>query len=369
MSCGKVALERAGIPVTHYYASEIDKYAIQVSENNHPDITQLGCVKFVRELVEAGVIDRVDLLLAGSPCQGFSFAGKQLAFDDPRSALFFEFVEILKILKSRNPDIKFLLENVRMKKEFRDIITDILGVEPVLYNSALVSAQNRERYYWCNWDVTSPDDKQIVLRDIIQDEAEAHHILSDKAIGRLKRKKYSTPQIMPDKTGTLNTKNNSGQLSYDKGTTLVYCTEIDGVAVSQYPRGKNKGLTEIREKCPTLTSNGFEHNVKVNTCVQIGEAGIKGNDMVNRVYGVHGKSPTLTAVCGGHQEKKISVDNLKWRKLTPIECERLQTLPDNYTAGVSNTQRYKMLGNGWTVDMIAHLLSHLPTLKMKDLMQ
>ncbi|WP_392564352.1 DNA cytosine methyltransferase [Orbus wheelerorum] len=164
ISCGRVALERANIKVNKYYASEIDKYAIQVSQNNYPDIIRLGDINNW----ESWDIDfsSIDLILAGSPCQGFSFAGKQLAFDDKRSALFFRFAEILEHVKSLNQNVKFLLENVRMKKEFERIITSVVGVEPIMINSALVSAQNRKRLYWCNWNVDQPKDKNIFWNDV-----------------------------------------------------------------------------------------------------------------------------------------------------------------------------------------------------------
>ena len=161
MSCGRLALDRLGIEVDNYYSAEIDKYAIQVSEDNYPDIIRLGDVCDVK----AKDLPKIDLILAGSPCQGFSFAGKQLAFDDPRSALFFEFVRILKECEPKY----FLLENVKMKKEFLDIISQQVGVEPILINSALVSAQNRQRYYWTNiLGVEQPEQRGVVLRDILE---------------------------------------------------------------------------------------------------------------------------------------------------------------------------------------------------------
>lgn len=161
MSCGRLALERAGVQVTKYYASEVDKYAIQVSKNNYPDVIQLGDINNWTNWS----IETPDLVIGGSPCQGFSFAGKQLAFDDPRSALFWKYVEIVRHYKPKY----FLLENVRMKKEHLQVITDALGVEPICINSALVSAQNRVRYYWTNIpNVTQPTDKGIVLKDIIE---------------------------------------------------------------------------------------------------------------------------------------------------------------------------------------------------------
>lgn len=187
ISCGRVALERAKIPVTKYYASEIDKYSIQVSEKNYTDIIRLGDINNW----EQWEIDfkSIDLILAGSPCQGFSIAGKQLAFDDPRSVLFFSFAEILEHVKSLNPNVKFLLENVRMKKEYSDIITGILGVEPVLINSALVSAQNRKRLYWANWEIKQPEDKGIFLKDII-------HEMTSESVVTSKNVKYLNKQLV-----------------------------------------------------------------------------------------------------------------------------------------------------------------------------
>jgi DNA-cytosine methyltransferase len=170
MSCGMIALDRLGIKVDKYYASEIDKYAIQVSQNNYPEIIQIGDVCDIK----AEDYQDIDLILAGSPCQGFSFAGKQLAFDDPRSALFFEFIRLLKEIKPKY----FLLENVNMKKEFLDVISEQVsacypelpfGIERIKINSALVSAQNRVRWYWTNIpDITQPEQRGIVLRDILE---------------------------------------------------------------------------------------------------------------------------------------------------------------------------------------------------------
>ena len=184
MSCGMIALERAGIPVDNYYASEVDKWCIKVSEKNYPQIIRLGDVRFFN--VKA--LPRIDLLIAGSPCQGFSFAGLGLNFDDDRSRLFFDFARIWKELRLKNPCIKFLLENVRMKKEHLKVISDIMGVQPVLINSALVSAQNRNRYFWTNIrvktidllgtrvsDIPLPGDKGILLKDILQDNVEGKY--------------------------------------------------------------------------------------------------------------------------------------------------------------------------------------------------
>ena len=290
MSCARIALDRANIPVTNYYASEIDKYAIKVSQANYPDIIQLGDVQDIS--FKEGDID---LLIGGSPCQGFSFAGKQLNFEDPRSKLFFEYVRILEESKPKY----FLLENVIMKQESQDIITEMLGVEPVMINSSLVSAQNRKRLYWTNIpEITKPEDKDLVLRDIIED----------------------------------------GFVDRDKS----HCLDAN------YFKGGNlKSYFEKHRRQLVFSKDGLCH---------VGDADINGNETIKRVYHPSGKAPTLTTMGGGHREPKVSLSEKKYRKLTCLECERLQTVPDNYTAHVSNTQRYKMLGNGFTVDVIAHIL-------------
>lgn len=339
MSCGQLALQRSGIQVNKYYASEIDKYAIKIAQKNFPNTVQLGDVVNVK----SHHVDKIDLLIGGSPCQGFSFAGKQLNFDDPRSKLFFEFVRLLNELKPKY----FLLENVKMKKESEDVITKYLGVKPIMINSALVSAQNRQRLYWTNIPgITQPEDKGILLKDILEDG-------------------YVTDEMT--------TKDNK---SY--AITATY----NGAVVEN----------SITRKQRTMIAK-IEKPIRVGTAVDI-----KGYDILKRVYSPDGKSPTLTTMQGGHREPKIIcgayrgrynqdgsikqnlelrkddktnslttvqkdnvliTDKSYWRKLTPIECERLQTVPDNYTKGVSNTQRYKMLGNGWTIDVIAHIFKNI----------
>jgi DNA-cytosine methyltransferase len=327
MSCGQVALERAGIKVGNYFASEVDKYAISVTQKNYPNTIQLGDVTKWREWE----LPEIDLVIGGSPCQGFSFAGKQLNFDDPRSKLFFEFHNILKAVKPKY----FLLENVKMKKESMDVITNLLEVEPIKINSALVSAQNRERLYWTNIPgVEQPGDKGILLKDIIED-------------GFVDRDKSYCLDANYFKGGNL-------KQYFDKSRRqLVFGAAMRG----RYDEnGKVKQQIELRKDGK---SNALTTVQKDSLCIQVGEADLKGYDIIKQVYSVEGKAPTLTTMGGGHREPKIALNELQWRKLTPLECERLQTLPDGYTEGVSNTQRYKMIGNGWTVDVIAHIFKNL----------
>ena len=305
ISCGRVALDRAGISVNKYYASEIDKYAIQISQKNYPDIIRLGDINNW----ESWDIDwsSIDLILAGSPCQGLSFAGKQEGLDDPRSKLFFRFAEILQHVQSVNPRVKFLLENTRMKQKPKTIMTQTVGVEPILIDSALVSAQRRKRLYWCNWHVAQPEDKGILLKDIIH--------------------------------------------------------ETQGIAIKQRPRGKNKGAV-FTEKSPTLTSNSWEHNNFVCSDAWVNWWNKNKNYQISKKYSFicndKQKAITLTArQYASWNGNFYQLDENVFRKLTPIECERLQTLPDGFTEGVSDTQRYKCLGNGWTVDVIAHILKSM----------
>ena len=163
ISCGQLALQRAGIEVENYFASEIDKYAIKITQKNFPNTIQLGDIQDWK----SWSLPRIDLIIGGSPCQGFSSAGLGLNFEDPRSKLFFNFCDVLAVYAGKNPNLKYLLENVKMKRVWRDIITDRMKVEPVLINSALVSAQNRERLYWANWEFGQPEDRFIYLKDII----------------------------------------------------------------------------------------------------------------------------------------------------------------------------------------------------------
>lgn len=164
-SCGQQALKELGITVDTYYASEIDKHAIAVTQHNHPNTVQMGDISNWRNWG----IDwtNVDLILGGSPCQGFSYAGDQLAFDDPRSKLFFEYRALVRHVQGFNPKVKFLLENVKMKELFKGIISNALGVKPIMINSNVLSACNRPRNYWCNWYVPQPEHNHIYFLDVV----------------------------------------------------------------------------------------------------------------------------------------------------------------------------------------------------------
>lgn len=295
MSCGRIALERAGIEIGEYFASEIDRHAIKVSKANYPKIKHIGSVTDVN----SNTLPEIDILIGGSPCQGFSFAGKQLNFEDPRSKLFFEYVRLLKECKPKY----FLLENVAMKKEYQDIISRELGVEPVIINSSLVSAQNRVRLYWANFNIPQPDDKGITLSSVL----EYNDMTSPSAIrGRQLRKATIIGRRLNDR---------GVREDYNKSCPITQCLEVRATNTE-----KSNCLTTV-EKDNVLT----------------------------------------TMPIGRHSDafKK----NIPFRYYTLKEYCRLQTVPDNYFDGiVSESQAKKMLGNGWTVDVIAHILKQIKTI-------
>lgn len=345
ISCGQLALQRAGIFVEKYYASEIDKYAIQIAKKNFPNTIHLGDVRGWK----SWDLPKIDLFIAGSPCQGFSNAGKGLNFDDPRSKLFFEFVDTLKFLRARNSDLIFMLENVRMKQEWQNIISEQLGVKPIKINSALVSAQNRVRLYWTNIQgITQPEDKHIYLKDIIE-------------CGEVDREKSYTIDANYFKGGNprSNFEDGKRQLVFLHQSHKRAMVKVQGAAIRNQvtSRGVEEQLNIRKDEKSNAVVPSYPN--KLNGVV-VGMANdIKGKDQWRRIYSPHGKSPTVVAPGGGHHEPKIALDEYHYRKLTPLECERLQTLPDNYTEGVSNTQRYKCVGNGWTVDVIKHIFSFM----------
>ena len=325
MSCGQLALNRLGIEYDTYYASEIDKYAIKVTQANYPNTIQIGDVTQVS--ADDFGDEKIDLILAGSPCQGFSFAGKQLNFDDPRSKLFFEFVRLVRELKPKY----FLLENVNMKKEYRDIITKEMGVEPIDINSSLLSAQNRRRLYWTNIpNIKQPEDRGILLKDIL-----------------LSPNEVADPASLIVKEAT-----KKGYTEIQEGDCFDFT----------FPNSKTRRGRNMKHKSNCLTAANYDYMVFENkTATKTG----KSYALTARYGGavawnsVERKQKTMVPTKQSNEENPNVVDGYHYRKLTPLECERLQTVPDNYTNHVSNSQRYKMLGNGWTIDVIAHMLKNM----------
>jgi DNA (cytosine-5)-methyltransferase 3A len=429
ISCGHVAFDRAGINIKKYYASEIDKYAIRITQNNYPLTVQLGSV------LEYDVwdIEQPDIITGGFPCQPYSNAGKRKGLDDKRGGNILD--AMFGIIKNYCPRDLFF-ENVKglLSIDNGDTFKFILrrlnslgyAVDWILINSALVSAQNRERVYIvCKrlddcahyqiqvsknnkrnnhkslfddhnniivFDsmITQPEDKKIYLKDILQTHGEgvikSHGIInsrSDKAM-RLDSSYYKGVDNHGQRTmiitgGRITGRNPDNPTSREPGIPTVQMLEIkdDGksnclstvgkdsvVVMKQLSHGNNNGFEKPCDKAPAMTTSSYEHN----NLIRVGSAlEITGHDYNRRVYSTESKCPTLCGEAGGDLEPKIASSEITWRKLTPLECERLQTLPDNYTLVlknngrplVSNSRRYHALGNGWTVDVIAYIFSHL----------
>tara|TARA_Y100000591_G_C21789217_1_gene675610 strand:+ start:168 stop:1382 length:1215 start_codon:yes stop_codon:yes gene_type:complete len=393
MSCGQIALDQLGIPVERYYASEIDKYAIKVTQANYPNTIQVGDVCNI----DPKDFKDIDLIQAGSPCQGFSFAGKQLAFDDPRSALFFEFIRLLKAIKPKY----FLLENVRMKKEFLQAISQQVsecypeipfGIEPIFINSSLLSAQSRQRYYWTNIPgIKQPEDRGIVLRDILEDNFDserdkAHCIDANYYKGanveqykkKHRRQLVNKPKMI-GKDNTLGHDILKRVYSKDgKSPTVNTCqggNREPKVAVQSYREVRTDEAKKMRRM--TRQKTGKDHTPFRAKKLEPRKDGKVGTitpslnkDHEISIQNLPDKSQTIKSQYykssranferqGTFHATGVQQENLSWRKLTPLECERLQTVPDNYTNHVSNTQRYKMLGNGWTVEVIKHIYKNM----------
>jgi DNA-cytosine methyltransferase len=350
MSCGQQALERCGIEIENYFASEIDKYAIKVTMANYPNTIQLGSVVDVNGFD----LPKIDLLIGGSPCQSFSFAGKrkgmatkceteiltlehylELKEEDyefeGQSYLFWEFMRLLNECKPKY----FLLENVEMGEKWEKVLSKAIGVNGIHINSALVSAQNRKRIYWTNIGmqpgglfgdlesiIQQPKDKGILLKDILESEVNEKYFLSEKMIAGFERHK---------------------ERHNDKGTGFGYVpkTETD----------KGNSLRANAALAPTDNMIKIKQVKQINPSLESG-----GNQpyQQNRIYHTDGISPALCA-----NKSDLIINTSRIRRLTPIECERLQTVKDNYTNHVSDSQRYKMLGNGWTIDVIAYIFNYL----------
>jgi len=416
MSCGQQALERSNITVDNYYASEIDKYAIQVTMHNYPNTKQIGSVTDI----DGYSLPKIDLLMGGSPCQSFSFAGKRkgmatkceteiLTLEDylklksdgyefeGQSYLFWEYMRILKEVKPKY----FLLENVMMGEKWELILSKAIGVNPVEINSALVSAQNRRRLYWTNIGLTpqglfgdllptikQPKDKGILLKDVLESEvAEKYFLKKDSFIfDRIKNKHPFTPRI-PNEEQKSN------------------CLKIGGQGVDDLilKIDKKGNIKNNQDKAGCFTAGGHSEGNHSDMDLIVAMRGRNPENPSDRTSGIpteqrleprnDGKTNCLTSVqkdnliaygCDYRKDEGFRVRETEKsstlmararedvygtglvktqsniRRLTPIECERLQTVKDNYTNVVSDSQRYKMLGNGWTIDVISHILNYMP---------
>jgi DNA (cytosine-5)-methyltransferase 3A len=372
MSCGQQALERIGIKVDNYFASEIDKYAITVTMANYPNTKQLGSVINVNGYN----LPKIDLLIGGSPCQSFSFAGKRKGMStkdeqeiltlnhylelkaegyefEGQSYLFWEYMRLLNEVKPKY----FLLENVMMGEKWEKILSKAIGVNPIMINSSLLSAQNRQRLYWTNIGlapagffgdlssiISQPKDKNILLKDILEDEVDDKYFLSDKTVATITRHKNKiiTEKENPKQSCTIHA-------NYFKmgGRDQQYIVHNMMPRSGDPKKGGTGHLTRTDGKTYCLDT-GNTNAVEIKA-IMLGRSKNWGNPEKE-----DGKSYTLCK----EQPNRIKY-NSKIRRLTPIECERLQTVKDGYTNYVSDSQRYKMLGNGWTVDVIAHIFNYL----------
>lgn len=303
MSCGQLALKKAGVTYDKYYSSEIDEYSMKVANVNFPETIQLGNVTNLN----AKKLPKIDLLIGGSPCQGFSMAGKKLNFEDERSKLFFEFVRLLNELRPKY----FLLENVKMKKDYRDIISSYLGVDCIEIDSSLLSAQNRKRLYWTNIpNIKQPKDKKIYLSKVLEKNVtQEKYLIKEESAIKQNIIKYRDERIAKQAVFTERRTEEAKRIR--KEYRAKYGRDFS-------PRRAKEMVPRTDDKCNCLTTSLTKEHVLID-------------------------------------------ENYKFRKLTPKECERLQTVPDDYTKhiSISDTQRYKMLGNGWTISVIAHIFKNI----------
>ena len=362
ISCGQVGLERAGIPVEVYYASEIDKYAIQITQKNYPDTIQLGDIN---NIDFTQFIGKIDLIMGGSPCQDLSIAGKRKGLTGERSGLFYKFVEAIETIKPKY----FLLENnVGMPQEAYEEISRLMGCYPIEINSALVSAQTRKRFYWTNIgpqqynlfgfptvDIPQPKNKGILLKDILE-SGQPYQEKADCLTARYQGATFPHDYLRNQRTQV------AEPLKIPENTVKGYAEIQQGECMDlTHLSSKTRRGRAMKEKCNCLqTQSEFYQYLEP---LRLGEIGKGGQGQ--RIYSVKAKSVSLSANGGGQGAKtglyKIDLPDGEYliRKLTPLECERLQTLDDGYTEGISATQRYKCIGNGWTVDVIAHIFSYL----------
>jgi DNA (cytosine-5)-methyltransferase 3A len=367
MSCGQQALERTGIKVDNYFASEIDKYAIQVTMANYPNTIQLGSVVGV----DGYSLPKIDLLIGGSPCQSFSFAGKRKGMStkceteiltlehylelkaegyefEGQSYLFWEYMRLLNEVKPKY----FLLENVEMGEKWEKVLSKAIGVNGIHINSALVSAQNRKRIYWTNIGlepaglfgypmsiIRKPKDKGILLKDILESEVDEKYFLSEKMFDWL----------------TKHSEKKGNEFKKTKGDRKAGCLSIS--ALKNVNLSADFIITNLNDEDKNYNLLKEQLEIKIKQVKQINpslESGGNQPYQQNRIYDTNGISPALCA-----NKSDLIINTSRIRRLTPTECERLQTVKDGYTAHVSDSQRYKMLGNGWTVDVIAYIFSYL----------
>lgn len=383
---GYAALNKLGIKVNNYYSSEIDKYAIQVSRYNFPDIIELGTV------TDWNYWDinwnSIDLLLAGFPCQPWSLSGKQEGDGDLRGQLMWDMLDIRNHIQSLNPELRFMFENVKMKQDFQDYINKAIGYYPTLLNSSLVSAQNRNRLFWSNMTgISQPEDRHIYLKDILENNVDEKYYLSQKLLDGFNSKKERRKHLnsgfdsinicdRDGKASTLTARYYKQAMSdpYVIGRLVNRRLDNEGVRKDNNTDIDLEQMIELRDdqKSGTLTTVQKD-NILI---YQLPRGFNKGG-----CYKVYGKSPPITTSYWGHNnilamqkhksvvsssKPKPQINNLSLRRLTPTECERLQTFPKDFTkygiddkgnkVEISDTQKYKLCGNSWTLEIIINIL-------------
>jgi len=411
MGCLMIALKELGIKVNKYFAYEIDKFAIEQTKHNFPEIIHLGSITNASLSDFQGL--KIDLIAGGSPCQGFSLAGKQLNFEDPRSKLFFDFVKLVNLIKHDNPNAFFLLENVNMKKEYLRVISEHMGVFPVNINAALVSAQNRERWFWTNIktkkiglfdevyvDIPQPKDRGILLKDILESEVDEKYYIKNPKFGfdgmdlnsksnsmrigghASQTKKHNHDLIKVDIKGNVSPNQNKSSCFTAGAHSGGNHSDMDLICVAM--RGRETCLTpkrteygkairkdyeagKIKEQRKNIQQLESRDDNKTNTLTSVSkdnlimqinpslESGGKQPYQQNRIYDSDGIVPALCA----NKADLIIKNDYRIRRLTPTECSRLQSVPSWYKWIVSDSQQYKMLGNGWNVEVIKHILSFM----------
>lgn len=384
MSCGQIALKQLGIIPEVYYASEVDKHAIKQTQLNFPNTIQLGDVT----QVDVSRLEPIDLLIGGSPCQSFSFAGKRVGMSttdkeeiytldrylelkeegfqfEGESYLFWEYMRILTDIRKYNPNVLFLLENVEMGKKWERVLSEAIGVYGVHINSALVSAQNRKRIYWTNIrtkrdglfndlysNIPQPADKGILLKDILEDEVDEKYYLSNRPHRGDYRKsgvsEYGTI-LYTDQKSDMHIASHVGMI-IEKGAPLSKRHNANYKSADQKA---NAFLSTSRKGSQANGMTLARGIVQLNPSKDSG--GVQPYQQ-DRIYDVNGIAPAL---CSGHGGMGCNVNTDRIRRLTPTECARLQTIPNWYKWECSDTQQYRMLGNGWTVDVIVHILSFM----------
>lgn len=399
MSCGQIALRQLGIVPEVYYASEINVHAIRQTQLNFPDTIQLGDVTGLN----VSSLEPIDLLIGGSPCQSFSFAGKRTGMSttdkeeiytlkrymelksegflfEGESYLFWEYMRILTDIRIYNPDVLFLLENVEMGKKWERVLSEAIGLFGVHINSALVSAQNRPRIYWTNIrtkkvglfgelhsDIPQPQDRKIFLRHIVEDEADKKYYLSERMLGWLKKhgEKRNTGIRLLDDQGKSHCLMATAQAKGNLATDYI-CMAVRGRRACQTPQTSENGRNTRKGNATDKTSNPRKNiqqleartDGKTNCLTSVQKDNLVWAGLKNGcVPGGNEETKDCPKAKATAQDSCVSCGRI--RRLTPTECARLQTIPEWYVWKCSDTQQYHLLGNGWTVEVIVHIFSFL----------